>query len=167
MPQDLFLNPESIVDEWDIRPGEIIADFGAGSGFFSVALAKRVGHSGKIYALDIRPEAVEAVRSKAKFYHLHNIEPARANLEAHRGSALKNDTIDKVIISNILFQAENKNNIAEEAYRILRPGGLAIVIEWKDKVDIDEVEKIFKLMGFSFLKKFGAGSHHYGLIFKK
>jgi ubiquinone/menaquinone biosynthesis C-methylase UbiE len=167
MSQDLFLNPEAVADEWDVRPGETIADFGCGSGFFSVALAKRVGYAGKIYALDIRLEALEAVTSKAKFYRLLNIELIRADLESERGSKLKNEVIDKVVISNILFQAENKKNIIEEAYRILRPEGMAIVIEWKEKINKDEMERTFELAGFSFLKNFNAGSYHYGIIFKK
>lgn len=167
MSQESFLNPEAVVDELDIRPGETVADFGAGSGFFSVALAKHVGHAGKVYALDIRPEALEAVKSKAKLYRILNIEPVRVNLEADRGSGLKNETIDKVIISNLLFQAENKKNIAEEAYRILKSTGSVIVIEWKERVEKIEMEKLFEGIGFSLNKEFTAGSHHYGLIFKK
>ncbi|MEK7560241.1 MAG: class I SAM-dependent methyltransferase [Patescibacteria group bacterium] len=167
MTLDSFLNPENVVEEFDVRPGEIIADFGAGSGFFSVALAKRVGHTGKVYALDIRAEALEAVKSKAKFYKILNIEPIRANLELSRGSGLKNDIANKVIISNILFQSENKKNIAEEAYRILKPGGNAIVIEWKEKMEKSAAQNLFETVGFSLKKDFSAGSHHYGLIFKK
>lgn len=167
MPQESFLNPEGVVDEWDIRPGETIADFGAGSGFFSIALAKRVGYAGKVYALDIRQEALDAIKSKAKLYRLLNIDLVRVNLETERGSGIKNDTMDKVVISNILFQAENKKNIIEEAFRILKSGGVAIAIEWKEKVKKDEVERLFADAGFSLKKEFGAGSHHYGLIFKK
>ena len=167
MPQEGFLNPDTTVDEWDVRPGEVVADFGAGSGFFSVALAKRVGYSGKIYALDIREEALEAIRSRAKSFRLLNIDAIKVDLEHERGSTLKNDTMDKVIISNILFQAENKKNIIEEAYRILRPEGLAIVIEWKEKVKKEETERLFEFTGFKKHKEFGAGSHHYGIIFKK
>lgn len=167
MSNDSFLNPEMVVDEWDVRPGETIADFGAGSGFFSIALAKRVGYAGKIYALDIRREALDAIKSRAKLYRLLNIDLVRVNLETERGSGIKNDTMDKVVISNILFQAENKKNIVEEAFRILKSGGVAIAIEWKDKVKKDEIEKLFSDIGFSLKKEFGAGSHHYGLIFKK
>lgn len=177
MPPDLFLNPEKVIEEWDIRPGDAIADFGCGAGFFSIPLGKRVGSNGRVYALDIRPEALEAVRAKVKLYHLFNIETSRANLEQERGSGLKSETIDKVIITNILFQAENKKNIIEDAYRILKPGGSAIVIEWNEekitgpilpkKIKKDEVADIFKDAGFSLTKKFDAGTHHYGLIFKK
>lgn len=163
----MFLNPEKVVEEWDIRPGEKIADFGCGAGFFTLLIGQRTGPNGKVYALDVRPEALEAVKSKIKLSHLFNIETVRADLERDRGSGLKSETMDKVIISNILFQAENKEKISEEAFRVLKTNGLAFIIEWTEKINKESAKNIFKEAGFSFEKEFSAGSHHYGLIFKK
>lgn len=173
-----FLRPEAVIEEWDVRPGEKIADFGCGPGFFSIPLGQRVGPSGRVYALDIREEALEATRSKVKLFHLYGVETARANLEAPNGSGLKNESVDKVVISNILFQAENKGAVVAEAFRILRAGGTVAVIEWSDlkntggpsleeRVGEDEAKKLFESANFSFVKSFEAGTHHYGLIFKK
>ncbi len=176
---DLFLNPEEAIEVWDVRPGDKIADFGCGAGFFSVPLGQRVGPNGKVYALDIRPEALEATRAKIKLFHLFNIEPQRADLEIPRGSGIRDESIDKVLISNILFQAQNKNAVAQEANRILRKGGSLMVVEWSEsapsgggpsmdnRVGKDEAKTILTSAGFSFYKEFSAGSHHYGLIFNK
>lgn len=178
MPE-MFLNPEEAIEAWDIRPGDKIADFGCGAGFFSVPLGRRVGSNGKIYALDIRPEALEATRAKVKLFHLFNIEPSRADLELSRGSGLRDEGIDKVLISNILFQAANKKAVADEAYRISKAGGSVMVVEWEEggltaggpsleyRVGKDEAKKLFESAGFSFVKEFSAGRNHYGLIFKK
>lgn len=178
---EMFLKPEEAIEVWDVRPGDKIADFGCGAGFFSVPLGRRVGSNGKIYALDIRPEALEATRAKVKLFHLFNIEPSRADLELPRGSGIKDESLDKVLISNILFQAEDKNAIAEEARRILKPGGSVMVVEWNDnggpqadggpsldhRIGKDEAKKFMQDTGLSFFKEFSAGSSHYGLIFKK
>src|SRR3989344_5757610 len=173
-----FLRPEEVIETWDVRPGERIADFGCGAGFFSIPLAQRVGPSGRIYALDVRDEALEATRSKVKLFHLFNIEPVRVNIEGQNGSGLKSESLDKVIISNILFQAEHKEAVAAEAFRVLRPGGSVMVIEWRDFTNAggpslekrfgeDEAKKLFQETRFTFIKNFDAGTHHYGLIFKK
>ena len=110
---EAFLNPDGVIEAWDVRPGDKVADFGCGAGFFSVPLGSRVGSNGKIYALDIRPEALEATRAKVKLFHIFNIEPSRADLELPRGSGLRDGSVDKVLISNILFQAENKKTLAD------------------------------------------------------
>ena len=175
---DLFLKPEEAIESWDVRPGEKVADFGCGAGFFSIPLGQIVGSNGKIYALDIRPEALEATRAKIKLFHLFNIEPVRADLEAPRGSGLKENSMDKILIANILFQAQNKQALISEANRILKAGGSVMIVEWNEnqfiggpsldnRVGRDEAKKLFADAGFSFFKEFSAGSHHYGLVFKK
>ncbi|OGF63394.1 hypothetical protein A2926_03875 [Candidatus Giovannonibacteria bacterium RIFCSPLOWO2_01_FULL_44_40] len=176
---EAFLNPDGVIEAWDVRPGDKVADFGCGAGFFSVPLGSRVGSNGKIYALDIRPEALEATRAKVKLFHIFNIEPSRADLELPRGSGLRDGSVDKVLISNILFQAENKKAVADEAYRILKAGGSVMVVEWEEggptaggpsleyRVGKDEAKKILESAGFSFFKEFSAGSNHYGMIFSK
>lgn len=177
MPPTGFLNPNSVLEEWDIRPGEKIADFGCGPGFFSIPMGQKVGPNGKIYALDIRPEALEATRSKAKLYQLFNVEPTRADLEMERGSGIKDRSVDKVIISNILFQVENREAVIVEISRILRGGGSVLAIEWNDndpshpipasKIDKESLKSLFLAQDFSFQKEFPAGAHHYGILFVK
>ena len=174
----MFVDPDSIVKILDILPGMKVADCGAGSGFYSIPIAKRVGGAGKIYALDIRKESLEIIRSKAREQRLVNIEVLRANLDHKEGSHLKSDSVDLVIISNILFQMENKKHLAEEAYRILKPSGRVVLIEWDEekksfgpplahRVNRRDAEEIFLKIGFNFEKEFAAGENHYGLILKK
>ncbi len=172
-----FLNPEQVLQNWDVRPGEKIADFGCGPGFYIVPLGQRVGPNGKIYALDIRLEALEATRAKIKLFHLFNVEPTRADLETERGSGLRDMSMDKVLVANILFQAPNQNAVLNEAVRILRPGGSLLAIEWNDgdashpipssAVNKEEIKKTVTEHGLNLEKEFTAGSHHYGLIFIK
>ncbi|OGF51721.1 hypothetical protein A3I27_04865 [Candidatus Giovannonibacteria bacterium RIFCSPLOWO2_02_FULL_43_11b] len=174
----MFVKPEAIAKILDILPGMKVADFGAGAGFYTISLAKRVGAAGKVYALDIRKEALELIRSKSRELRLLNIETLLTDLEAKDGSHLKTASIDMVIISNILFQAEGKKEIAEEAFRILKASGRVVVIEWDEekkvfgpplsrRVNRQEAEDFFLKTGFTFEKEFNAGENHYGVIFKR
>ena len=121
---------------------------------------------------------LEVVRSKARTFGLNNIEAVRADLEKPEGSHLKAASADIVIISNILFQVEDKKALGAEALRILKPGGRILTVEWsedksyfgpplKNRINRKEAEEIFLKAGLRFEKEFSAGDHHYGLIFSK
>ncbi len=173
-----FLQPERIVARLDIRPGMVVADFGAGGGYFSIPAARKVGENGKVYAIDIQPHAVDLIRSKANLEHLRNIESIWADLERPQGSHLPDNAVDFVIVANILFQAEAKNEIFKEACRVLRTGGHLAVLEWDEtpfpagpamvlRTPKAGVKRMAEEAGFALEKEFDAGSHHYGLLFKK
>lgn len=173
-----FLEPKSTLDSWDVRPGEAVADFGCGAGFFSVVLAQRVGPKGTVYALDVRKEALEVAASKAKVFHLANIQYIRADLERPHGSALADGSVEKVLITNVLFQTDNKIAIVQEAWRILKNRGTLLIIEWDpdssgakptlpSTLSKIEVKKLVSSLGFTAQKECFAGSHHYGIIFNK
>lgn len=173
-----FLIPEEIIKELSLNEGMLVADFGAGAGFYSISAARLVGSSGRVYALDIRKEMLEVVRSKAKQNHLLNIEAIWANLEELQGSKLKDQSIDRVIISNILFQVENKNELIAEAYRVLKPRGRVLIVEWEKQASVSiparehligkkDALELFTSSGFLLEKEFAAGDKHYGLILRK
>ncbi len=166
-----------ILETWDVRPGEKVADFGCGAGFFSVPIAQRLGQYGAVYAFDIRQEALDATRSKTKLFHITTVDLVRADLERPRGSGLADSSVDKILIANILFQSDAPGSILAEAYRIVKPGGTVLIVEWDEetvggpvlpkKIARKTIEDMFAQIGFSRVKDFYAGSHHYGLIFKK
>ena len=140
-------------------------------------MAQRVGPHGTIYAIDVRQEALDAARTKMKLFRLTNIDLIRADLEMPHGTGLKDESVDKTVITNILFQVHDKNALVREASRILRPDGSLLLVEWSDdtsggpvlpgKVTRKEAEKLCADAGFSTYKDFYAGSHHYGIIFKR
>lgn len=174
----MFVKPEAIAKVLDILPGMKVADFGAGAGFYSIPIARKVGSAGKVYALDIRKEALELIRSRSRELRLLNIETLLTDLEAREGSHLKDGSVDMVIISNILFQVEGKKNIAEEAFRILKSSGRVVIVEWDEekkvfgpalshRVNRQAAEDFFLKTGFVFEKEFNAGENHYGIILKK
>lgn len=125
-----FLEPEKIVPFFGLKPGDHVADFGVGHGYFTIPLARAAGGDGKVYAIDIQQSALDVIRAKANQEHLLNIEYVWADLDAVRGSRLKDQFCDFVLIANILFQVENKLGLMQEAYRVLRQGGRMAMVEW-------------------------------------
>ncbi len=165
-----FLKPEEVLKEIPLSLDMVVAEFGCGSGGFVIPLAKKV-EDGLVYAIDVQEEPLNALKSKFVAEKLSNIKIIKADLE--KNSTLREDSVDLVIISNTLFQAEDKEAMISEASRILRPKGKLIVIDWAEsasqgpsqKVSQEEVKDIAK--NFRFLNNIHAGQYHYGLIFEK
>lgn len=173
-----FIHPEKIIAQLDIKPGMVVADFGCGHGYFTLPVAKLVGKEGKIYAIDVLSDALEAVRSGAQLQGAANIETIRGNLEVTGGSKLSDASADVVFLHNVLFQSEKKPEIIREAKRVLKLGGQFILIDWrKDKnslgpqggwrLSFDEAKALAQQEGFVFNRVFDAGEYHYGLMFIK
>lgn len=173
-----FLDPELIISQLEVQKGAVAVDFGCGPGYFSVPFAKAIGSDGKMFSLDILPQALETVVSKAKNEGITNIETHRVNLERENGSKLPDDSIDWVIMKDVLFQNKNKEVIIAEAKRILKSDGRVIVVEWNQeensfgpemeiRVDQSELKKIFEQTGFLVEKNVDAGNFHYAFVAKK
>ncbi len=173
-----FLEPNKLVKSFNLESGDYIADFGTGHGFFAMAMARMVGGNGKVYAIDIQKSELEIIRARAKIEHLLNIETLWADLDQPQGSRLKDQSIDFVLIANMLFQSENKPVMIQEAYRVLREKGRLAIIEWDEtpglmgppqtmRVSKESLKDLGTKAGFKTNQEFEAGSHHYGLLFEK
>jgi predicted methyltransferase len=73
--RDERLQINRVMDILGVTPGKTVADIGAGSGWFTVRAAKRVGDSGTVYAVDINPEAIQYIEARIRKENLHNVKP--------------------------------------------------------------------------------------------
>jgi len=173
-----FIDPSAVIAQMDLKQGETIADFGCGTGYFSIPLAQKIGEEGKVYSLDVVPEKLEAVESQAKTLGLTNLVIQRVNLENKEGSKLKAESVDWVIMKDVLFQNKEKNNMLEEAKRVLKPGGKVLLVEWKTEdtaIGPDQEIRISKEKALELInkcelgieKEIAAGDFHYGYILTK
>jgi ubiquinone/menaquinone biosynthesis C-methylase UbiE len=172
------MDPQKIVDSFGIDSGNIVADFGSGAGYFTLPLAKAATSKGKVFAVDILPSALEVVDKKARMENITNIELVQADLERENSTKIMDSSVDFVVVSNLLFQLENKANIFREAKRVLKSGGKLIVIDWAggkiilgppedNRVTADQVQIAAVVSGFKEIKQWYPDSYHYGFIFMK
>jgi len=173
-----FLNPPLIVKQADVKQGEVVADFGCGAGYFSLACAQAVGTDGTVTAFDILPQALESVESRAKVMHLSNITTKRVNLEKERGSGLEDGSMNWVVMKDMLFQNKDKKSVLAEAYRVLRHGGKALIVEWKamdatigpakdTRIGQEDLTRLVHEIGFTVGRTVDAGPYHYSFIAEK
>lgn len=168
-----FLNPQEVLKQLKLKEDMVAADFGSGSGGWVIPLAKKL-EEGKVYAIDILEEPLSALRAKAKLEKIVNIATIRADVE--RGADILDESIELVLMTNLLFECEDKRKVLEEGKRILEKGGKILVVDWKKdtplgpkegRVSAENVKKIAKELNLKLEKEFEAGAFHYGLILVK
>lgn len=175
----MFSDPHHIASQLHIQPGSSVADLGAGTGVFSLALAQHVGPTGKVFACEVQKDFVLRIMNEAREHGLANIQAVHANIEIPQGTKLRDASIDMVVVANTLFQIEHRDNFVQEVSRILKPGGTAVIIDWSESfgnlgphvrqvLPESEAVTLFTTHGFNKMpQQIDAGAHHYGVIFKK
>ncbi len=173
----MFSDPVKNLSQFDLQPGMKVVDIGAGSGYYTIESAKKVGAAGMVYAVDVQRELLDKIKNSANLVGLHNIEAVWGNAEKIGGTKLRESIADRIVLSNTLFQIDpmDRDNLALELKRILKPAGKIMLIDWQSGSPLSprtlvpslEAESLFKKAGFTVEKNFDAGDHHYGIIFKK
>lgn len=172
-----FAHPARNVAAFGLRHGMRVADFGAGSGAYALAIAEHLEGSGAVYAIDAQKDLLRRIHNEAKRRGFKNVEVIWADLEAPRASKLAGGSMDLVLVSNLLFQVPDKHLVLREARRIVKPDGVVVVIDWEDSfggmgpIKEDVVAKetaisIARKEGLELQREFPAGTHHYGLIMR-
>ncbi len=128
----MFSDPQKNIQQFAVTPGMTVADCGSGSGFCTLAAARAVGSMGKVYAIDINKEMLERIIRTAQHEGLENIETIWGDIDEPNGTRLADEAVQRVILSNALFQVEKKEVLVEEIKRILRPDGRVLVVDWTD-----------------------------------
>lgn len=174
----MFSDPQKNISQISIPLGTIVADFGSGSGHYVKALAKMVGDSGKVYAVDIQKDLLLKVKNEVAAEGLRNVEVIHGDLEKPNGTHLRNESVGMVLMSNILFQVNDPKALFKEAQRVLSSGGILLIIDWAETtenigpkqdqlVPKNRVEEMVHEFGFQIMKEIDAGAHHYGIVCKK
>ena len=119
---------EDIIRQLPLHAGTRVADIGAGTGFFTVLMADRVGESGRVYAVDIAPRFVEATVQRARDSGLDNVIGV---VNDQHSVNLAPNSVDLVFISDTYHHFEFPLSTLRSIHKALRPGGELVVIDFK------------------------------------
>ncbi len=127
--RDAWQHPAEVTDALGLRPGNVVADVGCGSGYFTFHLAARVGPQGRVYAVDIDDKELAKIRRRAAKESLTQIE---AILGARDNPRLSAESADAVLVVNAYHEMRDYDAMLQGLYRALKPGGLLGMIEGAD-----------------------------------
>ena len=174
----MFSDPENNIKQFALASGMQVADFGSGSGFYTMAIARAVAPNGKVFAVDIQKDLLQKLKNGAKQNHLNNVDVIWGDLEHLGGTKLRESSLDAVTVCNLFFQVQNKDALCLEIKRILRVNARALVVDWtgsfggvgpqnSDVIPKETMANIFQEHGFVLDREISAGAQHYGLVFRK
>jgi ubiquinone/menaquinone biosynthesis C-methylase UbiE len=120
--------PEIALDRMGLKPGMAVADVGAGSGYFTVRLAKRVGPSGKVFAVDVQPEMLSLIRGRAASAKLSNIQTV---LGTESDPRLAPASVDLILLVDVYHELSQPQKMLRKMRHALKPEGRLVILEYR------------------------------------
>lgn len=171
--RDLYQRPVQIMDALQIGEGSVVADLGAGGGWFTIRLARRVGPNGRVYAEDIQKEMIGAIDRRVQREGLRNVitklgTPVDPDIPA--------GTVDVVLIVDAYHEVEEPVTLLRNVAKTLKPKGIIGIINYKkdgggpgpameERVDAEQVIADAKAAGLELRKRHNFLPYQYLLTF--
>jgi ubiquinone/menaquinone biosynthesis C-methylase UbiE len=146
--RDFFRPRKDIVKEVGIREGFHVLDYGCGSGSYVASVAELVGKSGKVYALDIQPLAIDMVKKIVAKKQLTNVE----TILSDRMTGLPDESADRVLLYDVFHDLKDPEGVLEELHRVLKSGGILSLSDHHLKENAI-VASLMKTGSFTLLRK--------------
>ena len=127
--RDAYQKPQDVVAALALKPGEIVADIGAGSGYFALRLAPHVGASGHVYAVDVSPEMIRRMNQRIRDAKLLNV----STILAAPNDPLLPQPVDRFLFVNVWHHIEDRPGYLTLVRRLLKPGGQIVMIDFHKK----------------------------------
>ena len=169
-----YLDPDRVISVLPIRPYHKVADIGCGPGFFTIPLAKYVSQ-GRLYALDVQEEMVEACLQKLASVHLTNVDVL---LCQDTEFPVENESLDGAFAAFVLHEAQDKEGFLKAVLALLQKGGWFTLIEWykremedgpplEGRITEDEVKDLAVKAGLRFVSQRDLNGKHYMMQFRR
>ena len=154
--RELEENPDGALDAIGIKPGMAVADVGAGTGYMTLRMARRVGPSGKVYAEDVQPEMLRRLRQNAAAAKLDNIQTV---LGAEADPKLPPNTLDLILLVDVYHEFSQPQRMLRRMRESLKPDGRLVLLEYRKedpsipirpehKMSVQEVKLELEAEGF-------------------
>jgi ubiquinone/menaquinone biosynthesis C-methylase UbiE len=149
-------NPEGALDAIGFKPGMVVADVGAGTGYMTLKMARRVGPSGKVYAEDVQPEMLRKLRKNAADANLANIQTV---LGGEADPKLPPNTLDLILLVDVYHEFSQPQRMLRRMREALKPDGRLVLLEYRKedpsipirpehKMSVQEVKLELEAEGF-------------------
>jgi ubiquinone/menaquinone biosynthesis C-methylase UbiE len=167
--------PEAMLDALKIPPGSTVADVGAGAGYHSIRLAKRVGPEGTVLAADVQPEMIQMLKQNAQAAGATNIKPL---LCSQQDTKLPDGKVDLVLMVDVYHECVDPETTLKGLLKALRPGGSLVLVEFRGedpevpikpehKMTIKQARREVEPQGFRFKDSLEFLPWQHVLIFEK
>ena len=120
--------PDLLVEALKLEPGSTAADIGAGTGYFTRRLARKVGATGKVYAVDIQPEMLVLLTNKMAELKIRNVQPVLGTITDPQ---LPTNSVDLVLMVDVYHEFSHPFEMVEAICRSLKPGGRLVFVEYR------------------------------------
>lgn len=127
--RDAYQKPQEVVTALELKPGEVIADIGSGSGYFTLRLAAHVGETGRVYGVDVEPEMVRHLNRRVRDAGLRNVHALLADPD----DPLLPEAVDRFLIVDTWHHIENQPRYLALMRKALRPSGQVVMIDFQKK----------------------------------
>lgn len=179
----MFITPEIVlktIEEHGVifDAGVSVADVGSGDGKYVFALAQKTKGNGRVYAVDVQKTLLDRISNEAQAQAIENIITVWSDVEVVGTTAIPEYSLDIALLSNILFQVDDQDSVVVEIRRLLKPGGLLVIVEWLDSfgglgpqpdqvVSPEAVSRLLESHNFHIIDQRQGSNHHYVTLAKK
>jgi ubiquinone/menaquinone biosynthesis C-methylase UbiE len=171
--RDEYQKPHEVLSALNLKPGEVIADIGAGTGYFTFRLAHHVGDKGRVYAVDVSPDMVRHVNRRIRDSKTTNVVTLLADPD---DPLLADQSVNRFFICDVWHHVENQTKYLALMKKILKPGGEIVMIDFhkkelpfgpplKMKIAREDLIKQIEGNGFKLAKEHTFLAHQYFLVF--
>ena len=128
--------------ELGLKPGMVVADIGAGTGYYSRRIAALVGASGRVYAVDVQPEMINMIEADAKRRGLSNVVPVLGGVDDVK---LPHAAVDVAIMVDVYHELEFPFETLQSIVRALKPGGRVVFVEYRAEDANVPIKRVHKM----------------------